>query len=96
MKRIYSFGDLTIDLGNIKNLRLEKFSSKSNGYYVIIELLRGKEYVYNEENEEIELFEPTIKEGFGSIERASYFEKSIKEEWNRFLEYKEEKITSEN
>lgn len=91
MKRIHSFGDLTIDLGNIKNLRLEPFSSKSNGYYVIIELLRGREYVYNEETEEMELFEPTIKEGFGSIEKASYFEKWITEEWNKFLEFNDEK-----
>lgn len=82
MKRIFEVSDLTIDLGNIKNLRTESYSSSSNGVYVIIELLNGKEYVQNPESEELELFEPQIKKGFGSIERAEFFMKSIREEWN--------------
>jgi hypothetical protein len=91
MKRVYEINDLTIDLGNIKNLRTEPFSSSSNGVYVIIELLNGKEYVQNPETEELELFEPQIKEGFGSIERAEFFMRSIREEWNKYLKYLDEK-----
>ena len=85
MNRIFEVSNLTIDLGNIKNLRTEPFSSTSNGVYVIIELLNGKEYLQNPDTKEIELFEPQIKEGFGSIESAEYFMKSIREEWDKYL-----------
>jgi hypothetical protein len=91
MDRIFEVSDLTIDLGNIKNLRTEPFSSSSNGVYVIIELLNGKEYLQNPHTEELELFEPQIKEGFGSIERAEYFMKLIREEWSKYLKHRDEK-----
>ncbi|MEG9327039.1 hypothetical protein V6B16_03755 [Salinimicrobium catena] len=91
MNRIFEISDLTIDLGNIKSLRTEQFSGSSTGVYVIIELLKGKEYVENPVTEELELFEPQIKKGFGSIERAEYFMKLIREEWNKYLKYREEK-----
>jgi len=90
MNRIYTFSNLTIDLGNIKNIRTVLFSGNTGGHYVIIELLKGREYVFNPETEEIELFEPQIKEGFGKIEWADFFIKSITEEWNKYLEYKDE------
>lgn len=90
MNRILSLSDLTIDLGNIKNIRTIPFSGNTGGLYVIIELLKGREYVFNPEIEEAELFEPQIKEGFGTIERADYFIKSITEEWNKYLKSKED------
>ncbi|MGM1055451.1 MAG: hypothetical protein ACQEWG_06155 [Bacteroidota bacterium] len=93
MNRIFEISDLTIDLGNIKNVRTEPFSSSSTGVFVIIELLHGKEYVQNPETGEIDLFEPQIKEGFGSIERAEFFMRSIKEEWNKYLKYKDNKAS---
>lgn len=88
MNRIFSISNLTIDLGNIKNIRTVPFSGNTGGYYVVIELLKGREYVFNPDNEETELFEPQIKEGFGEIERVDFFIRSITEEWEKYLEYK--------
>ena len=90
MNRIYTFSDLSIDLGNIKNIRTIPFIGNTGGYYVVIELIKGKEYVYNPETGETELFEPQIKEGFGKIESAEFCVKSIKEEWNNYLKYKDD------
>lgn len=90
MNRILELSDLNIDLGNIKNIRTVPFAGNTGGYYVIIELLKGREYVFNPETEETELFEPQIKEGFGSIESADYFTRSLTKEWNKYLKYKEE------
>jgi hypothetical protein len=91
MNRILSLSDLTIDLENIKNIRTVSFSENTGGHYVTIELFKGREYVFNPDTEETELFEPYIKEGFGKIEWADSFIKSRTEEWNKYLEYKEDK-----
>ena len=85
MKRVITIDDLTIDLGNIKNIRLDTYSSSSGGSYVLIELLKGKEYVFNPETEETNLMEPIIKTYFGSINAGSSFIKDLEKDWNNYL-----------
>jgi hypothetical protein len=90
MKRVISISDLTIDLGNIKNIRIEPYSGGYGGCYVIIELLRGREYVFNPETEETKLIEPIIKQGFGSTDSAYSFVEEIEGAWNNYLATLEE------
>lgn len=58
MNRILSLNELTIDLGNIKNIRIVPFSGSVGGCYVIIELLKDHEYIYNPDSQETELIKP--------------------------------------
>ena len=90
MNRIIEIGDLTIDVGNIKNIRTEQFSSSSEGVFVIIELLYGYSYVQNPETSETELIAPVIKEGFGNIKRAESFMRLIREKWKEYLVHRDE------
>ena len=96
MNRILEIGDLTIDVGNIKSIRTEKFSSSSEGVYVIIDLLYGYNYVQNPETMETELIAPQIKEGFGKIEWAESFMKPIREEWQKYLEHRDAEKPAHN
>ncbi len=89
MNRILSLSELTIDLGNSKNIRTVPFSGSDGGCYVIIELLKGHEYVYNPDSQEMELIKPQIKEGFGENKWADSFINTIMEEWEKYLEYKD-------
>lgn len=85
MDRIFNVGDLSIDLGNIKNIKTEPFSGGYGGCYVIIELLRGKEYVYNPDTLGYDLIEPKIKEGFGKNSSANFFIDEITQAWQAYL-----------
>ena len=96
MNRIFNIGDLSIDLGNIKNIRTISFSGGGGGCHVIIELLRGKEYVYNPDTLGYDVFEPQIKEGFGRIESAHFFIDEIIKEWQKYLDLKESFLSDGN
>ncbi len=89
MGRIFIYGDEAYDLGNIKHIDTTPFSGSSSGFYVNIHLLKGNEYVFNEETETTELIEPKIKKGFGKTEYAMSFIETISEEWEKYLESKE-------
>lgn len=96
MNRILSLSELTIDLGNIKNIRTVPYSGGNGGCYVVIELLKGNEYIYNPDTQETELIKPQIKEGFGEDRWADSFIKTITEEWKKYLEYKDERKPAPN
>jgi len=85
MKRILSIDNLSIDLGNIKLIKKEPYSGSANGCYVIIDLLKGKEYVYNEDTNCMKLIKPRIIKGFGSVENANFFIKTIEDAWENYL-----------
>jgi len=55
------------------------------GGYVIITLLKGKEYVFNENLSNYELIEPKIKIYVADYGKASYWIEKIENEWNRYL-----------
>ena len=81
---------MTIDVGNIKNIRTDQFSSRYEGVFVIIELLYGYSYVQNPETTEAELITPLIKEGFGNIERAESFMRPVRDKWEEYLAYRDD------
>lgn len=56
---------------NIKAIRTEPFIGNTGGYHVIIELLRGKEYVYNPDTLGYDLIELRNKETLGSFAERS-------------------------
>lgn len=85
MKRILSIADLSIDLGNIKTIRIENYGSDTTGQYVIIELLKGKEYVFNQETGATKLIKPLTIKGFGTSEKASYFLEKLTNAWDKYL-----------
>ncbi|MGC3977782.1 MAG: hypothetical protein QM751_05815 [Paludibacteraceae bacterium] len=89
MGRIFIYGDESYDLGNIKHINTTPFSGGYGGCYVNIHLLKGNEYVFNEETETTELIEPKIVKGFGEDRYAMSFIKTISEEWEKYLESKE-------
>ena len=55
------------------------------GGYVIISLLKGKEYVFNEDLGDYELIEPKIKIYATDYGKASYWIEEIENEWNKYL-----------
>jgi hypothetical protein len=89
MNRILLLSELAIDLGNIKNIRTVPYSGSDGGCYVVIELLKGHEYIFNPDTQETELIKPQIKEGFGKDKWADSFINTITEEWGKYLEYKD-------
>lgn len=89
MRRIFFYENDAYDLGNIKYIEVEPFSNNSDGCYVLIHLLKGREYVYNAESDATELIEPIIKKGFGKLKYANFFIKSISVEWENYLENNE-------
>ncbi len=89
MGRIFIYGDEAYDLGNIKHIDTTPFSGGYGGCYVNIHLLKGNEYVFNEDTGTTELIEPKIKKGFGEDRYAMSFIKTISEEWEKYLESKE-------
>lgn len=89
MGRIYTYGEGIYDLANIKHIDTQPYSDSYEGCYVLIHLLKGKEYVFNSETEMTELIEPVIKKAFGKNKLANTFIESITEEWEKYLENKE-------
>lgn len=89
MGRIFIYGDEAFDLGNIKNIDTTPYSGGYGGCYVNIHLLRGNEYVFNPDNETVELIKPKITKGFGEDRYAMSFIKTLTEEWEKYLESKE-------
>jgi len=89
MERIYNWRGNVIDLGNIKYIH--KWS-EGNGYWsVTVELLRGNEYVRNEENGKTELIIPTISV---LTTKPDDFIKDISEAWEEYLEDKDKNSTN--
>lgn len=88
MNRITEIGDLSIDLGNIRNLRFEAYNSGYDGGYAVIELLHGSEYLIDPDTGERILKRPIIKEGFGKIHLAHSFLDTIRKEWNDYLKHR--------
>lgn len=89
MGRIFLDGDEAFDLGNIKNIDTTPYSGSFDGCYVNIHLLKGHEYVFNPDNETTELIKPKITKGFGTYRDAMSYIKYITEEWENYLESKE-------
>jgi len=58
MKRTFEINNTIIDLGNIKSIEKDCEPMIDKGGYVIITLLNGKEYVFNENIQGYELIEP--------------------------------------
>ena len=84
MQRIISINNTKIDLGNIKCIQNECPVSGGGGY-LIVKLLRGKEYVYNEQIEGYELLESKIELYASSYSKASLWEGEIEQEWTKYL-----------
>ncbi|MDO5509190.1 MAG: hypothetical protein Q4F57_00705 [Weeksellaceae bacterium] len=89
MGRIFLFGNQAFDLGNIKYIDTKPFNGSDGGCYVNIHLLKGNEYLYNPEEETMELIQPIIRKGFGEDRHAWSFIEAISEEWGKFLEGRE-------
>jgi hypothetical protein len=87
MNRIYDISNLTINLANIKAIRIEHYTAGLEGAYVIIELLEGYSYVQHPETLATKLIAPEIRESFGKIEWAHSFAEDLSEAWNAYLEY---------
>lgn len=93
MERVFEYGDFVIDLGNIKCIKTrseESYSGYPRNWYIIIELLRGNEFVFNPETELTELVKPVIEIKF-SAGNVSPIISDISRAWGRYLESKEEK-----
>lgn len=91
MDRIITIDDLTIDLGNIKLINLKGYAHGSDSNIpitcvrVVIELLNGKEYVYNQETGLNKLIKPRIIKRFGTGTAADLFVEQLKIEWSKYL-----------
>jgi len=96
MKRTFEINNTIIDLGNIKSIENDCEPMIDKGGYVIITLLNGKEYVFNENIQGYELIEPQIKIYAPNYGKASYWIDEIEKEWNKYLienEIEKEKYT---
>ena len=93
MKHIFNKFDIAFDLGNVKSVEL-KSKSNFNGYpcdwYIQIELLNGKEFIYNPDTGGTELVNPIININSNSGESADFMYKEIIKEWEKYLKSKEE------
>jgi len=89
MDRVFIWNDIALDLDNIKSMRIEKFSGSPDGAYVVVELLRGAEYVMNPENDTAKLLTPIIKEGFSTTAWADNAMEDLAKRWNDYLEFRD-------
>ena len=89
MKRIISINSISIDLGNIKSIRVKNWGSNTLGQTVIVDLLKGKEYVYNKLTGDTKLLKSQIREGFSNSKRASCFVEELETAWNEYLTKKQ-------
>jgi len=92
MDRIISVNNYKIDLGNIKCIQ-NHCSLSGDGGYLIITLLRGKEYVYNEEINGYQLVESKIELYASNYSKASAWEEEIEQKWNSYLNQIEKDIS---
>lgn len=86
MGRLFLYGDEVYDLGNIKHIDTTPYSAKSDGCYVNIHLLKGREYLIDPDTLETKLFEPVIIKGFGKGEWAMSFIERLMVAWEMYLE----------
>lgn len=93
MKHIFNKFDIAFDLGNVKSVEI-KSKSNFNGYpcdcYIQIELLNGKEFIYNPDTGETDLVNPIINIKCNTCESADFMFKEIIKEWEKYLKSKEE------
>ena len=92
MKRTFEINNKVIDLGNIKSIENDCIQMTDRGGYIIITLLKGKEYVFNQIIGDFELIEPKIKIFAPDYGKASTWTDEIKNEWNKYLLEKENGI----
>jgi hypothetical protein len=85
MKRTFEINNTVIDLGNIKSIENDCIPMIDKGGYIIITLLKGKEYVFNENIGDFELIEPKIKIFAPDYGKAATWIESIEKEWNKYL-----------
>lgn len=84
MERIIDINNTLIDLGNIKSVINDSDAMSYSDGYLIINLLRGREYVYNPDTKETVLIEPQIKI-FGSFDKIAVWFDEVKEKWNKYM-----------
>jgi hypothetical protein len=89
MKRTFEINNTVIDLGNIKSIENDCTPMVGKGGYIIIKLLKGKEYVFNNDLGEYELIEPVIRMFASDYGKAAYWIEETEKEWNRYLTEKE-------
>jgi hypothetical protein len=92
MKRTFEINNIVIDLGNIKSIENDCTPMGNKGGYVVITLLKGKEYVFNKDLGDYELVEPVIRMYASDYGKASYWIEEIEKEWNRYLIENEQKL----
>ncbi len=85
MKRTIEINNIIIDLGNIKSIENDCIPMVDKGGYIIITLLKGKEYVFNETIGDYELIEPKIKIFAPDYGKAATWIDEIDNEWNKYL-----------
>ena len=84
MERVIEIRGTLIDLGNIKSVENDSDAATYSDGYLIINLLTGREYVFNPGTKETVLIEPQIKI-FGSFDKVAVWFDEIKEKWNEYL-----------
>ena len=85
MKRIIQVSNVSIDAGNIKKVEINADPLSYSDGYLVITLLKGKEYVFNEDLKTYELIEPKIEiygEDYGKIASMHDY---LTEQWNDYL-----------
>jgi hypothetical protein len=92
MKRTFEINNTVIDLGNIKSIENDCIPMVDKGGYVIITLLKGKEYVFDEDLGDYKLIEPKIKIFAPNYGKASNWIGEIEKEWNKYLIENEREI----
>jgi len=92
MNRIIHLKNVSLDLGNIKSVELDADALSYSSGYLIISLLYGKEYVYNEKTNDYELIEPVIKIYSPEYGELARMEDRLLESWNKYLKEKENSI----
>ena len=85
MNRIIYINGVSIDAGNIKKVEINADHLSYSDGYLVITLLKGHEYVFNEDHGTYDLIEPTIEiygEDYGKI---SSMHDSLTEQWEAYL-----------
>ncbi len=86
MNNIAQLKNISIDLGNIKSIELDADPLSFSDGHLIITLLKGKEYVYNEKIDDYVLIEPVIKIYGSDYGELARMEDRLIEQWNQYLE----------
>ena len=94
MKRTFEINNILIDLGYIKSIENDFQPMIDKGGYIIITLLKGNEYIFNENIKDYELIEPQIKIFAPNYGKAAYWIDEIEKEWNKYLIENESKINN--